>query len=273
MAGEFPSSEQTPRTCGPGVEWHRPLIESYAVAIAGDDPMFGLMAHALDYVTGGAPAFIAAYALIDVSDEDRRIGPCVVKVDGKDAPSPHDVYELYMAASGLDPFNAAAVLDPARTVVTDEDVGGPERVRDSRFARAYLDRVGAGPSARILLADEDGRLSATITLRRRAEESGFAAGERQFLSASHQFIEAVHSIAVRKARADGNLPAVARAYGLSSRQQQIVQLVLAGAGNAQIAEQLVVAPGTVTRHLNRIYAKLGVTTRTQLVAMLTHPPG
>jgi DNA-binding CsgD family transcriptional regulator len=48
--------------------------------------------------------------------------------------------------------------------------------------------------------------------------------------------------------------------------------VVAGATNPEIADRLVISPGTVTRHLNRIYARVGVQTRTQLTALVLNGP-
>ena len=58
--------------------------------------------------------------------------------------------------------------------------------------------------------------------------------------------------------------------GLSPREAEITELVVLGAGNAAVADQLHVAPGTVKRHLDNIYAKLGVRSRGQLTAFVLH---
>ena len=58
--------------------------------------------------------------------------------------------------------------------------------------------------------------------------------------------------------------------GFEPREAEITELVVLGAGNAAIADQLHVAPGTVKRHLDNIYAKLGVRSRGQLTAFVLH---
>lgn len=50
---------------------------------------------------------------------------------------------------------------------------------------------------------------------------------------------------------------------LSDRELEVLRLMATGHSNQQIAEQLVVTVGTVKKHLNNIYGKLGVTSRTQ----------
>jgi ATP/maltotriose-dependent transcriptional regulator MalT len=59
--------------------------------------------------------------------------------------------------------------------------------------------------------------------------------------------------------------ATARA-ALTSREREVLDLVAAGATNAAVAETLTVAPGTVKKHLDNIYAKLGVDSRTGAAA-------
>lgn len=53
---------------------------------------------------------------------------------------------------------------------------------------------------------------------------------------------------------------------LSERELEVLRLVADGLTNAEIAAQLVIAHSTAKTHINRIYSKLGVSTRTQAVA-------
>lgn len=50
---------------------------------------------------------------------------------------------------------------------------------------------------------------------------------------------------------------------LSERELEILQLVNAGLSNSEIAATIIVTVGTVKKHLNNIFGKLGVTSRTQ----------
>ena len=53
---------------------------------------------------------------------------------------------------------------------------------------------------------------------------------------------------------------------LSERELEILRLVAEGKSNQQVAEALILATGTVKKHLNNIFGKLGVQSRTQCVA-------
>jgi len=54
----------------------------------------------------------------------------------------------------------------------------------------------------------------------------------------------------------------ADAHGLTGRELEVLRLVAAGRSNRAIAEELVISEHTVARHLQNIFAKLGVSSRT-----------
>jgi len=59
---------------------------------------------------------------------------------------------------------------------------------------------------------------------------------------------------------------------LTAREAEILELVAAGLTNAAIAERLWVSPGTVKKHLENVYAKLGVANRAAAVVRITPTP-
>lgn len=53
--------------------------------------------------------------------------------------------------------------------------------------------------------------------------------------------------------------------GVSEREREVLQLVVEGLGNREIAERLFIAEGTVKTHVKSLFEKLGCKSRTQLV--------
>ena len=67
------------------------------------------------------------------------------------------------------------------------------------------------------------------------------------------------------------------AHGLTAREQEVLRHVASGKSNREIASELVLSEHTVARHLQNIFAKLGVSSRTAASAlawseMTTRPP-
>ena len=65
------------------------------------------------------------------------------------------------------------------------------------------------------------------------------------------------------------LEAAARPLPFSVRERQIVALVVANLSNRQIADRLVISVRTVEGHLYRIFAKLGINNREQLIHLIS----
>ncbi len=64
----------------------------------------------------------------------------------------------------------------------------------------------------------------------------------------------------------GNLRRTRRAFGLSEREIEVLELVGDGLSNAAIAQQLRLSEKTVKNHLSNVFGKLDVTSRTEALA-------
>ena len=63
---------------------------------------------------------------------------------------------------------------------------------------------------------------------------------------------------------------IGKPAGLTGRECEVASLLVLGYTNTQIAEALVITPGTTANHVAHILAKLGVVNRSQAVARLLH---
>ena len=60
----------------------------------------------------------------------------------------------------------------------------------------------------------------------------------------------------------------ATAYGLSSREEEVVKLIVGGASTKQISQTLYITEYTVQNHLQNVFEKVGVRSRRALVKRL-----
>ena len=61
---------------------------------------------------------------------------------------------------------------------------------------------------------------------------------------------------------------LSKRFGLSDREEEVLQLMVRGVPLAQMEEQLFVARGTIKAHTSHIYRKCGVQGRDELFALL-----
>jgi DNA-binding CsgD family transcriptional regulator len=82
------------------------------------------------------------------------------------------------------------------------------------------------------------------------------------LDALRPYFEGRHALWEARRRSAGAAPEL---EALTARERDVLLLVTDGLTNARIAERLWITPGTVRRHLENVYSKLGVHTRTAAV--------
>jgi len=158
----------------------------------------------------------------------------------------------------------------------------------ARLERAWV--VAEATRARGLVAAARGDVDAAADLLERAvarhEEVGDLFGRARALLAlgvvlrrrrqkrtAREAIEAALSLFeqlgaatwVRKARSElGRISGRTRADGLTAAERRVAALVAEGRTNREVAAALFLGERTVASHLNHIYAKLGVRSRTEL---------
>ena len=144
------------------------------------------------------------------------------------------------------------------------------RGRDDEASVAF--EVGLGhaaqvemPFERALLEDAYGRVLRRAGERRRAQERLTSAqavyahlGARPYLERVERELAACGLTPVRRS--------VGRHLQLTPQELAVARLVAAGKTNREAAAELVVSAKTVGYHLGHVYAKLGVSSRTQLAA-------
>ena len=120
--------------------------------------------------------------------------------------------------------------------------------------RYVYDALRAGAAGFLLKASPPDRLAEAVRV--------VAAGEALLAPSLTRRLIAEHIS--RPPPLDGAPAALA---DLTEREREVLTLVARGLTNDEIAARLVVSPATVKTHVNRVLAKLGVTSRVQAVVV------
>jgi DNA-binding CsgD family transcriptional regulator len=76
------------------------------------------------------------------------------------------------------------------------------------------------------------------------------------------------AVVITPARAPDLVPLVALAYRVTAREHEVLQFLARGLTTAEMAQQLGISPHTVRDHIKALFAKVGVRSRTELVARI-----
>jgi non-specific serine/threonine protein kinase len=138
----------------------------------------------------------------------------------------------------------------------------PERAaRLYAAAAAMRERIGASVEGWEGLTLERGEAAARAALTPAAFAAAWAAGER--LPREAVVAEALAGVAPGE---EPRTPEAAMLAGLTTREREVLHLVVAGRGDREIAAALFISPRTVGGHVTNLLAKLGVDSRTSAAA-------
>lgn len=163
---------------------------------------------------------------------------------------------------------AAAVLDHVPVAVY---VFAGARLRYlNPAAGAQRDRIASlhGIQITVLLRDQVRHLAAaerepdTVVLLTAPSSEAYSVHIAALADAG----QTAHVVTVREL--GSNRESFARRYALSAREQEVVDLVMRGYSNRDIASALGCSEATAKKHLTHVFDKVGVDSRTQLVSRL-----
>jgi DNA-binding CsgD family transcriptional regulator len=245
-------------------EGGRPAAEpveavSYEQALESADQLVRLKAHAIGAVAALVPATVTIFVGVN-----RRlsISEAIALQVGRPDFSLVRQWRRYCAQGhAIDPFAPDRMAGTRATVLRLADVEEELRVPYAE----HLAAVGMGDRATMFLRSA-GTIVATIALIRSADMNGFTSADVAALRRLHALVEQAYTCASEPGL--GRLRAALARDGLTEREADVAGLVGRGATNAEIAGALHLGQATVKTHLTRIYAKLGVRSRTQLALLL-----
>ncbi len=164
----------------------------------------------------------------------------------------------------LDPFHPRKFAATGAALATSNDLG--QRLDRTDYYAEFFRPMGYRYEAELYLRHA-GRIVAGVSLLKSAQDGDFTKDEIQFLQKSHAFVEQSYCMLGELPSAPN--PAVVPAHwGLSARERDVVELLAQGASNSDISRALFISVPTVKSHLQHIYRKSNVRSRTELVTRL-----
>lgn len=238
-----------------------PQLLTVEDALETGTPLLALKAHALSAVLALVPASLLVF--LTVSRRHALQDSVALQTEQLRTPLP-EIWRRYLAeAQHHDPFASERVTSGA-VVVGLQDVEA-----DASFM-AFLRDSGVGDYA-VMYLRVSGTVVAAISLARSVLQAPFTRREEITLRRVQPLMQHAYAAAVLPT-ANGTR-GVLRDSGLSEREAEVAELVGRGAANAEIARTLHVSEATIKTHLRHIYAKVGVTSRTQLAILVSGDPG
>ncbi|MGS0894002.1 response regulator transcription factor [Burkholderia stagnalis] len=206
------------------------------------------------------------------------------RLDGSGEPAdfelfgmPESMHRTYVARYRmLDPLHPSRCAAGERAVVTLASQLPDERREASAYWTRFLRRHDVADVVEIWLRDAGLTIGAFSLLRFGVHGAGgdaggngtagrFAPGEIDALARLQPVVEAALSPLLRARRGIHRIGCEER---LTYREEQIARLVRDGRSNKEIARDLALGQPTVKTHLMRMFRKLGVSNRTELVGAL-----
>ena len=164
----------------------------------------------------------------------------------------------------MDPLNPNLFENSSETVVHMDSIMSAQFIEQSVYYQDFLKPLNYRYAADIFFRSE-GKIIAVITLLREKSQGEFTEEELSLLRKQQPFLEyALNAVYLSKRIAERKT--IGERYELSSRELDVLELVISGANNKMIAKELMLGLATIKTHLQHIYQKVGVVSRTELLS-------
>ncbi|NIB43649.1 helix-turn-helix transcriptional regulator [Pseudomaricurvus alkylphenolicus] len=164
----------------------------------------------------------------------------------------------------LDPAHPARYQKRKENLVCLENIMSTSTLHNTVYYQEFLKPRNIEHVTDLFFRQED-RIIAVLTMLRDASLPAFSPEELQTLTVTQRFLEYAINTVYLPERASQRATITDR-FELTDRELDVLEWVIAGAENKVIARELEVGLATVKTHLNHIYAKVGVSSRTQLLS-------
>lgn len=164
----------------------------------------------------------------------------------------------------LDPLRPQRFADTADTVVCIDEQLSERDLLQSEYYCEFMKPLGHRHVADMFFRRE-GDIIAVLTMLRTEAEGAYSADELALLRKLQPFLEYTLNSVYLPRRIQQRASAQER-FGLTDREVDVLELIVAGANNKVIARELGLSLATVKTHIQHIFQKADVSSRTALSA-------
>jgi len=136
------------------------------------------------------------------------------------------------------------------------------------YVEEFLHRYGYCDEVEMFFRNKAGRIAIGIGMIREERDGRFRAGEIDMLRKVKPFLEMALASHLASSEDETRWRHSPYATALTQRETQVVEQLLRGASNREIAQSCGVTVATVKAHFFNIFSKTGVASRTELVTRL-----
>ena len=166
----------------------------------------------------------------------------------------------------MDPLNPNLFEKSGETVVHMDSIMTPRFINQSAYYQDFLKPLGYRYVTDMFFRHE-GKIIAVITMLREESQGEFTTDELTLLSNLQPFMEYSLNTVYLPERIAQRMT-IGEQYQLTSRELDVLELVMSGASNKAMANDLVLGLATIKTHLQHIYHKAGVVSRTELLSRI-----
>jgi len=224
----------------------------------GESLPSGFQREALDLVNSLVPLTSSGFYL--VGPDMKHTGVVFRNLDPE---AERDYVQTYREHDPLNPDHFSR--GDTRVACIDELLS-EQALFESRYYREFMQPRGHRHVADMFLRREQS-IVAVLTMLRAAQLGPFAPPELSLLRKLQPFLQ--YSLnTVYLPRRYRERDTVQKAYQLTQRELDVLELIVSGASNKIICGQLALSLATVKTHIQNIFRKTGVSSRTELSALI-----
>jgi len=166
----------------------------------------------------------------------------------------------------MDPLNPSLHAEGGESVIHMDSIMAPQDIERLAYYQLFLKPLDLRYVVDMFFR-ADARITAVITMLRSVEQGDYTTAELTLLRKLQPFLQyALNKVYLPERTAERRT--IEERYQLTVRELDVLELVLSGAANKVIARELTLKLPTIKTHLQHIYRKTGVATRTELVTQI-----